>query len=239
MLTADAGVTYSDLIEARVSYSHNVNNPSRKMQDSDWTDDTNPSLLTIYSESNASLNANIIDADIKVWLWRSFDENRNIVAALGPGAGYYYQNLNWDIHDVDQWYPSNPAIPHDIIPGPALTYDAKIYSPYVGIYGKLNTSRVLLNANFGWCFVSTHEVDNHLLRSKVSTTDGTGEGIKARVSAKFLLGEGLYLMSDVSLFTFWATAMQTQKIYDQELGRIADKTKSTQLMYTLGVGYQF
>lgn len=238
MLSANGGITYSDLIETRVSYSHNLNDPKTKMKDSDWTDDNNPSQKDIYSESDAALKASVIDASVKIWAFRKYDEKRNVTAAFGPGVGYYYQKLRWDVSNVDQWYPLDPTRPHDTASGLVMTYDAKIYSPYVAVYGKINLSRFLLEGNLGWCFVTTNEVDDHVLRSKVSTTDGTGHGVKANASARYLVSRNLYLLAAVNVFNFTTTGTQHQQMPGAEFF-IEEKSKSTQFTYSLGAGYRF
>jgi len=238
-VTVNAAVTYSDLLEARISYSHNTDNPNKKMQDSDWDDGNDPSLMTVYSESDAGLKAYTVDGDIKFWLLRKYNEKQEVTAAFGPGVGYMYQNLDWDISNVDQWYPPYPDDPHYRFAGPVMTYDAEIYAPYVALYGKAKLSWVQLDGSFGWCFISTHERDNHLLRGKINTTDGSGKGIKANLNAKFPLHKGLYLTANINLFSFYASGTQHQKFYGEEWYQINDRARSTQLMYTLGLGYNF
>lgn len=238
-VSVNASATYSDLLEARVSYSHNTNNPSKHMQDSDWDDGADPALMTIYSESHAALKAYTIDGNIKVWLLRSYNDRRELTAAFGPGVGYEYQNLSWNISGLDQWYPPHPEYGHDRYEGQSLTYDAEIYSPYVALYGKVNAPWVRLDGSFGWCFISTHERDNHILRNKISRTDGSGKGVKASLNAKFPLHKGLYLAAGFSLFSFYASGTQHQLFSGQEVFQINNRSRSTQLMYTLGLGYSF
>lgn len=239
-VTAKGTAEYSELMEIGLSYSRNITDPGINMKDSDWTDESNPSLLTIYSESNAALKGYTVDGNIKFWVYKTINEETGkLQSAFGPGAGYSYQNLSWVASNVDQWYPPTPDDPHIYVAGPAITYDAEVYSPYVGLFGKLNTAGVSLSGNVGWCYVATHEVDNHLLRDKISTTDGTGQGIKAAVSAKFMLDKSLYLLADANLFSFKVTGTQHQYLYGVETFLIDDTTRSTQLMGTLGLGYMF
>ena len=241
MITANGSISYADLIEARLSYSHNLTDPHTKMKDSDWDNSADPSQLTVFSESDAALTAYAIEGEIKFWLARKYNDKNHLTAAFGPGFAYSYQNLSWLMSNLDQWEPPNPAIPHVIVPGPDLTYDAEVYAPSIGLYGKLKTSWALLEANVGWCFISTHEVDHHLLRSgnRTTITNASGNGVKANLSAKFSLHKNLYLMTNIGLFSFEARGTQHQFNYGEDWTQISNKAKSTQLMSTVGIGYQF
>lgn len=239
MLSVRGGVTYSDLVETRLDYSRNINDPRTRMKDSDWTDNDNPSLKTIYSESSAALNASLLDASVRIWAVKKRDAGGNVTAAFGPGAGYYYQNLHWDAGNGEQWYPSDPTRPHDKFRGLAITYDAKIFAPYVALYGKLNVARLLLEGDLGWCFVTTQEVDDHVIRDKISRTHGTGHGIKANLSAKYFAGKDFYLQSRLGLFSFAVKGNQYQDFGGGYILTIEDKTRSEQFSFSLGAGYRF
>jgi len=239
MLAIRGGVTYSDLLETRLEYSRNINNPSSRMKDSDWTDPYNPSVKDIYSESSAALNASLLDTSVRVWVLKKRDGNGDVAAALGPGAGYYYQNLHWDAGNGEQFDPSDPTHPHFRFRGLAITYDARIFSPYVALYGKVKTARFLLEGDLGWCFVTTQEVDDHVLRDKISRTHGTGHGVKASLSARYFAGKDFYLLARFGVFNYTVKGNQYQDFATGNILTIEEKTTSTQLSYSLGAGYRF
>jgi len=78
MASVGGDVTYMETIEARGVFSISVNDPTDKMEDSDWE---YPGIKTIYSESDAELSAWSVDAGIRWWFLGN--QKKNFTWGLG------------------------------------------------------------------------------------------------------------------------------------------------------------
>lgn len=153
------------------NFKKNITSDAGKMEDSDWgVNHNNPDSLDIFSKSDAELNAWILNSDFMVKVVNvSF-------FSLNTGAGYMYQSFDYDISNLDQWYPSTPQYGHDYVMGSVLTYTVKYYIPYIVVAPCLNFKEKLkISQSIAFSpYVIAKDIDNHILRFKESSGDSRG-----------------------------------------------------------------
>jgi outer membrane protease len=209
--------------EFRVTFQWitNIGDGSGQMKDSDWfTDSVDISLvgathqgLDIYSTSDITLRANILDLRGSYNAWRSKE------VSIGPFGGILYQRFEYDASNANQvgYGPYAPVYTGFIL-GPVLTYDVTYVIPYAGIHAALLALRNFTAvAELGFSpIVSASDEDDHLLRGKVAKGSTTGTAFLATLSAQWdlknedsILLQGQYLKIDTS-------GTQTQTWYRAE-----------------------
>jgi outer membrane protease len=170
------------------SAATNITDDTGNMEDSDWgvflgsTTDT----LDIYSESDTEMDALLLEGKISYMLYQGcygqgsingrYDSN--IIFSYFAGLGYKYQKFDFDISNLDQWYPSSPATPHDLVSGLVLTYEAEYQIPYFELSMKMDVARkFLLEIGAAYApFVDFKDEDHHLLREFVYYSDHDWDG---------------------------------------------------------------
>jgi outer membrane protease len=144
----------------------NLNNESgRKMQDSDWDDDSNTGQKTIFSESNCRLNRGVL-VDVAC----SFATPLETSFFLRPVVGYRYQRFLFTTHDGFQGSLDGEALD---LPGDGIEFKQSFEHWYVGgicsssidlsaLSGAFPSVRFEFQADYA--FVRAKNEDLHLLR---------------------------------------------------------------------------
>jgi hypothetical protein len=207
-------------------------------QDSDWENADDPDMKTTYSECDAELDAWSIDGGIRYWVLNT----RHLDAALGIGC--FYERLDWDISDLDQWYPQEPELGHDYAEGLVATYEAEALLPYLDVATRLRAGRFTGTLGVGVIPYGTYrDKDDHLLRSKKMEGSADGWGVKGEGEARLQLVQGLFvqLSGDVLYFTGDGTQKQTFYAGEDEgyWAEIDYKAFTTQVNIRGGIGWQF
>lgn len=139
-----------------------------RMKDSDWDDPDDPTLRTIYSESENRLEPSYmltVQADAEVadllglprWL------------GLQPLAGFRRQDLNMVTHDGMQYDTLDPDNPLPL-PGDGIAFSQTYAHYFVGLRTALDAEEAAgmrglsLFAQVDWAYVEGHNRDHHLLR---------------------------------------------------------------------------
>jgi outer membrane protease len=246
-----------DDLKVGIQWFRNIDNGSGKLKDSDWisgTAETSPPPnglgfpahpgLDIYSESDISLKANIIDLRASYNYWPSTS------LALGPMGGLLYQNFQYDASNVTQvGYGPYAAGYTGSISGPVLTYEVTYVVPYLGVHSELLVSRsfkAFLDLGYSpWA--SAEDKDDHLKRGKLAKGSTTGNAFLAALTAQwdiennnFFLIRGQYLKIDT-------TGTQTQTWYRAEgttpagttITGINDKITSKQIFAAVLFNHRF
>jgi hypothetical protein len=150
---------------------------ARKMQDSDWDDEDNPSQKTIFSESQCRLNRGIM-LDIATALGNPVPRFLN----LKPLVGLRYQNFFFTTHDGYQTILGGPTVD---LPGDGIEFQQFYYQIYFG--GSFHTflnlgipggpvSRARLDLQFDYGLVRGTNEDWHLLREGKRVTEQITNG---------------------------------------------------------------
>ena len=233
---------YKDCFDVDISLAANINDPSDKMEDSDWLDDFDSSLKTVYSESDEELKAYRGDVDLKVWMFRVGPKEK-ATFMLGPVGGFLFQHFDWTAKNLDQWYPQNPEIPHDRVAGDVITYKVDAKAPYVGLATKVLMGRLVFDADVALAYYWVSDEDDHLLRYKISKSDCDDWGWKADAQVRFYFVKNFYAQALVNAMGYEVTGVQKQSFYAGEYMpvryEIDNKIKTTQITGLLALGCEF
>ncbi len=184
------------------------------MKDSDWGDEDDTSLLTIYSESKIELVYGVVDGLLRLWL-RPLPVTGRSALRLAVGGGLLVQHIEWEVTDTDQWYPQEPELGHDLLLDSVnATYDVDLAMPYANATVRWQAERAW--AEFGVDvapLVGVEDRDDHLLRDRLSRTSATGWGWRLRVSVRHRFGRCWLAGVDVSSLVFEADGEQETQIY--------------------------
>lgn len=164
----------------------NITDDAGKMKDSDWGVPFEnppgsgswwwygPDSLDIYSESDAELDALIIDINLR---YRFFEKSG---WSFSAGFGYLYQNFDYETRLNRQWSPSGlSGYDYTGTGEVTLTYevDYSILFAEIGAQFKIK-DKLSIEASLGYSpFVYAKDEDHHLLRSMVSKGDCNGDAI--------------------------------------------------------------
>ncbi|MBU1163723.1 MAG: omptin family outer membrane protease, partial [Proteobacteria bacterium] len=173
MVSLGGSLEFAEKWKLNANVKKNITSDAGKMKDSDWGvffDD--PNSLDIYSESDADLEALITDINLRYRFYKK--SNWSFIA----GLGYLRQNFDYEVSNLDQWYPSlndyyGYDIGHDYVSGKVLEYEVTYSIPYMEIGTQFKIKdKFSVEASLGYSpIVNVTDEDNHILRSKVSEGD--------------------------------------------------------------------
>jgi len=189
MVSLGASVGFAEKLKLSASVKKNITDDAGKMKDSDWGvpfEDPpgsgswwyDPDSLDIYSESNADLDALIVDVNLRYRLHRGFF----------VGLGYIHQNFDYECSLVRQWSPSGlSGYDYTGTGGVGLTYEVTYNIPYIEIafMGKA-TDTFTVEMSLGYSsIVNVEDEDQHLSRSKVYKGDCDGTAILFSLEGRY------------------------------------------------------
>jgi len=244
MASLEVSVGFAEKLKLSASVKKNITDDAGKMEDSDWGiyfisgfPGTSPGSLDIYSESDASLDALIVDVSARYRFYRGFF----------VGLGYLHQNFDYEISNLHQWWPSSYSyfgvdLPHIQVDGPVITYEVTYSIPYIELafLGKA-TDRFTVETSLGFSpFVNAEDEDNHLLRSKVSKADyDPGSAILLSVEGRYKFATNWFLALQFDYTKIEADGESLDYVNGVYAGTIYQETKSEQIFYSLNIGYAF
>ena len=211
---------------AEVGLITNVGDPSSPMTDRDWQRIPGGFDGQIsYIESDVDLQLIFLAAD---GYYQFFRHGRTTVSLL---AYFSYQKISQDMTGFEGWRINYATLQQQPMSGsdPTIEYEVTYISPQLGLKAVVGLSRSTafeFKASGGLVFAS--DVDDHLLRGKLSEADAVGLGFNSQ--AKFSLLPGFALWRHLSLdivgrFSYYtAEGDQTQRWYQDE-GSIAAGTE--------------
>jgi len=211
----------------------NATSDAGKMEDSDWTTSWNPNQLDIYSESDAELDMLMLNADI---LYRFL---RTKLFSLGAGAGFLYQELNYECFDFVQWYPSSPWWGYDYGNGLGIIYDITYYVPYMQVRADMSLlkERLQIGVNVAVVpYLTAEDYDDHVLRDITSDGDYDGGGAMGSLEATFHFARHWFVEGRLEGRVFSADGTQKTYVNDEWSHDIDAEVTSGQGSFTLAVG---
>lgn len=147
-----------------------LTNASQKVdgsfEDSDWDDDAQPHVRTIYGESSCTVNPSYmvkLDADLETSDWLHLPKWLNI----RPVAGVRWQRFHLMAHDGTQSAVGYPTVN---LPGDLIRFRQTYSQYFVGVRSTIDlskpprTSSLRLLFQFDWAYVEGRNKDHHLLR---------------------------------------------------------------------------
>ncbi len=246
-----------DEFAVRLQWFTNIGGGSGQLQDSDWltgAPETSPPPvgfgfpphpgLDIYSTSDISSKANIVDLRGRFNAWPSDDLH------AGPLAGLLYQKFQFDASNVNQigFGPYAPSFTASS-PGLVLTYEVTYVIPYIGIqsgYRFANDFRATVDLGYS-PFASAKDTDDHLLRGKLSEGSTTGSAYLAQAGIAWSLTTTDLILLSGQYLKIKTTGTQTQTWYRNDgaipagttYAGISDRIDSEQTTLSLLLSHRF
>lgn len=241
MASVEGSIEFAEKWKVSASVKKNITSDAGKMKDSDWGlffDD--PNSLDIYSESDADLEALITDINLRYRFYKK--SNWSFIA----GLGYLRQNFDYEISDLDQWYPSlNDScgydIGHDYVSGKVLEYEVTYSIPYMEIGTQFKIKdKFSVEASLGYSpIVNVTDEDNHILRSKVSEGDCDGDAILLSLEGRYDFLTHWFLTLHLDYMKIETDGKQKQYTDGEWTATIDQEIESKQIFTALSVGYAF
>ncbi len=183
---------YSDISGRRVwfanaAYSRNINDPPSVMTDEDWiTPLGGAGFEWSYTESDVKFDYDMIAIQVgrRIYGWEK--------AVTYAVAGYRYQRIVQNIVNVRGWQYDlrfSPPPLHNIDSTVhALDYKAIYHQPSIGIlYDVQFNPQAQFELSVSYMHVFASDIDDHILRNKISDASGTGPGFYSSVEFNLVL----------------------------------------------------
>lgn len=219
-----------------------------KMKDSDWTEPAAPTLRTIYSESDAELDAETWEVRARFY---PIERKGSFFAwRAGVGGGYLHQSFDFDVSNVEQWsiYPEY----NGSYRGKVLTYGVTYEVPYAELaagvsFGEGRQVSGALDVRLGYSPAArATDRDDHLLRQKIGRGEGDGDAVLFSLRGRITFVRHLFATIGVSRVSIDTAGTQTQTRYAANdegpagpIGSLDTKITSEQTLVDLAVGVAF
>ncbi len=172
ILKGNLNVEFTDKWSLMANAATNITDGTGKMEDSDWLI---PGRLDVYSESDTEMDALLLEGKVSYVLYQGYygqtsvnngSVKSDIQFFYAAGLGYKYQKFDFDVSNLHQWYPSDPARLHIWESGLVLTYEAEYQIPYLELGMAMNAAdKFILELGLAYApLVNFQDEDNHLLR---------------------------------------------------------------------------
>jgi outer membrane protease len=209
--------------ELRGQLATSCDSYSGKVEDSDWLwSGVQEPLLhdyeTIYSESDCNTRGLNGEAGFRYW----FDSSHMPLSprqyvTYGIGIGYQYEEFSWKASNLDQWYPLYPDEPHDQVEGLVGTYSSIIRIPFIEIAARLENPAYACNVSLGYSpHATTDDVDDHILRTKLSKAHAEGNAIRATLGGRYDLMKYLFCRAQADFLSLSTAGKADAGFYDGE-----------------------
>ncbi|HOO70484.1 MAG TPA: omptin family outer membrane protease [Spirochaetota bacterium] len=239
--------------------AHDVNTYAGKMQDSDWGYfylATNGAFwartdsLDVFSESKAYLTA----AEANFSFGYRVINKEHITYDIS--IGFIYQSFDYEIRDLDQWYPSYSQYSdylsqqysyHIYRSGEILTYRVEYFIPTIGTTLDVMLNNLILTFSLGFSpCACARDTDDHLLRYKLSEGETFGFAVFSSLSLDYQLKKFVALGIFAQLTTVYTEGEQHQEQYRTyngtakgDIGTIENRIISRQVSLGLRLSFTF
>jgi hypothetical protein len=214
---AAPGTSEGSRLVFRLGVLHSLGGSTGTLEDSDWLDGAVEATevgaahpgLDIYSESDAELDALVVDARIGWEGWRAAG------VLVSPVAGLLVQRFEYEVRDLHQvGYGPYAPLYTGAVPGSVLDYRVTYTVPYVGVRAARAAGPLS-----GWVELwgspaaDASDRDDHLLRGKLSTSEASGTAWQGSAAVRVALGARDFLEAQGSITRVSATGTQHQRFY--------------------------
>ncbi len=209
----------------RGNFYASVSDPTRVMTDRDWESASGTSGLELFSYTESDVQMTMFNIDVNLTA-RLFKFGTGGLSLLG---GLQLQRIDEDIIGFEGWYRSFDSSTYSFrsaqLPqsgtGKVLTYRLNYVQPYAGAQLYMEPSPQFEGEmNLAVGPVRFTDRDDHLLRHKLSTADGTGLGFLGSIRGDFVLTKdrkyNYVLSASAKLEHTSITGTQTQTWYADE-----------------------
>ena len=247
MVSVEGSKEFADKWKVSVSVEKNITSDAGKMKDSDWGfwyldgySWAEKGTLDIYSESDAELDALIMDINLR---YRFYEKSN---WAFIAGLGYIRQNFDYAVSNLDQWYPSSNYylgvdLPHDYASGKILTYEITYSIPYIEIgIQRSFKDKFSVEASLGYSsIVDAEDEDVHILRAMVSEADCDGDAILLFLKVRYDSSKNWFVMAEFDYTKIEVDGKSITYVGGEYSNTIDQEINSKQIFAVLSVGYAF
>ncbi len=220
-----------------VVFKKNLTEPDDYMEDRDWITESNPGQLDIYSDSEVTrFDGLVLDVDLA---YKVFCGEKGWLAA---GAGYMYQDFEWDTAVIRQWSPSGYP-DFDYVGDGALSilYEVNYKMPYLLLIGQLDLNpNFRINGRFAYApWVDAEDRDQHLLRYKENRGSYDGYAFMVAADAMYDFTQHWFMTAGVSHTSIDVDGEQGSSFFGYYDHTIQAEMESSQTAIYLTAGYRF
>jgi len=247
MASFDVTAEYKNKWILGMGAKKNITHDAGKLEDSDWGIyylngcwTCSAGSLDIYSESDASLDALIIEINMR---YRFYTGSK---WSFFTGLGNRYEKYTFDVGNLEQWYPSGDTyMGYDTSPvtvdGQVLKYAISYNIPYIEVGTSIRSgSRFILESRWGFSlYVRVEDKDNHILRDKVSEGDLLGFAGLLSLEGRYHYTKHLFSTLSISYRHVYAEGTQEQYFGGKSYAEIDQEIESHQGLLFLRAGYVF
>jgi len=247
MISVEGSKEFAKKWKVSVGAKKSYTSDAGKMKDSDWgawyLDGyawAEKETLDIYSESDAKLDALIMDINLR---YRFYEKsNWSLIA----GLGYIRQNFDYAVSNLDQWYPSyyyyyGVDAGHSYVSGKVLTYKITYSIPYIEIgIQRSFKDKFSVDASLGYSsIVDAEDEDVHILRSRVSEADCDGDAIMFFLKGRYDFSKNWFVMAEFDYTKIEVDGKSITYSNGEYSHTIDQEIKSKQIFGVLSVGHAF
>ena len=246
MVSMGGNIAFAEKWKMSVDVGKNITSDAGKLKDSDWgvywlegMPGAEQDTLDIYSESDANLDALIININLQY----RFYESPNW--SFSAGLGYMGENFDYEVSNLDQWYPSSTYyfgydLGHEYVSGKVITYTVKYSIPYMEASVRCVKDKFRFEASLGYSpVVKVIDEDHHILRNKVCKGDCNGNATLFFLEGDYEFRKFWLLTIRLSYVGIDTSGKQTQYLEGELFGTIDEKIKSEQTSIVFGVKHSF
>lgn len=242
-----AKIGWRDTLELRGRYAFSLTDDAGTMKDSDWDYPAGGGrLLTVYSESDAILDATRWELDGRWWFWHASKGGADY--AVGAGAGWIHQSYDWDARDGTQWYPADPELAADVWKGSAITYALDSDIPYLQLAGRVRSHRFTAEARVAYApSIDVTDQDDHVDRNILAKTTADGDAWIAEIASEYAFDDHWYARVELQWLAYTVDGPSRNTVYGAGDGEnqpgeqwtIYEEIKSSQSDANVALGYRF
>jgi outer membrane protease len=248
MVKGTVTVDFAERWSLMASGATNISDDTGNTENRDWL---TPNTLDIYSESDTEMDALLLEGKVSYMLYQWYYgqasingiSTRNIQFSYFTGLGYKYQKFDFEVSNLDQWYPTTPSTPHVHVSGLIATYEAEYQIPYLELSMEMKVAeKFLLEIGLAYApFVDFQDEDQHLLRDKVNRADHdwAGDAMFVRLKGRYNFNPHWFLELDAE-----AMKIESEGESNAYFGGVWDhsiehEVKSEQYSAYLSIGASF
>jgi len=188
------------------------------MKDYDWIDESyytgRPPHegVDVFSQSELDSKIFMVNADTRLFFYSSSP------VALALLAGYNYSEVDYRAYNTTQIGYGSWQDQSDMINGPTITYALEMTSVALGMSCRFDIDRILtLTFDASYLpYVLASDEDNHLRRSRVSSSDCTGTGTEVSLRTRFNIYKDWHLYTRCTRQRISTSGDQTQYWYGDD-----------------------
>ncbi len=235
----DAQLNLSPHFRINGTIKTDMTTPNSHLIDKDWLTASNPDQLDVYSESNiSSFDAFIFDIDFE-WIFMQRQSWQ-----LYAGAGYHYQNFQFEGQLIRQYSPSGyPGLEYYGDDSVGITYEITYNMPYLlfGAEHRFSPNFQISGSLALSPYTDAQDEDHHLERVpvKVSISEMDGTAIMANLACTYDFLSSWFFEGGIHYTKIDVDGRQTQSTYGTPDGVIDVESISSQFSTYMNIGFRF